>query len=124
MKKEEIDKLITESLSKDEAEFYKNLDNEGPIDMLKGVYTGKLTWVMVLTSLVHIAAFAIAIYFGYKLFVAESTAEMVQYGSIMFIALLFASMIKIMHWMQMYKNSVVREMKRLEYQIAALMEKL
>ena len=28
MKKEEVDRLITESLSRDEAEFYRNLDKE------------------------------------------------------------------------------------------------
>jgi hypothetical protein len=33
-------------------------------------------------------------------------------------------MIKLWTWLQMQKNSILREMKRVEYQIAVLMEKI
>jgi len=33
-------------------------------------------------------------------------------------------MMKLWHWMQMDKNSILREMKRMEFQIAVLSEKI
>jgi len=124
MKKEEIDKLITESLSKDEAEFYRSMDgDEGLFEMLRGLYTGKLAWITGIMTFVHLVITIIAFYTGYLLFTTENVGDMLQYGSIMFIALLFGAMIKIWTWMQMNRNSILREIKRLEFQVAVLVEK-
>lgn len=123
MKKEEIDKLITESLSKDEAEFYNTLEgDEGLFKSIGSLYAGKLAWMAVVMTIVHLVVAVIAFYSGYHLFTSESSEAMLYYGSIMFIALIFASMIKLWTWMQMNRNSILREMKRLEYQVAVLME--
>jgi small-conductance mechanosensitive channel len=125
MKKEEIDKLITESLSKDEAEFYKNLEGEeGLLKSISGLFSGKLAWLTIVMIVVNMIVVIIAFYSGYHLFTSESTAEILHYGSTMFLALMFASMIKLWTWLQMQKNSILREMKRTEYQIAVLMEKI
>ncbi|MCA1802741.1 MAG: hypothetical protein LC662_09805 [Rhodothermaceae bacterium] len=124
MKKEEIDKLITESLNKEEAEFYHNLEEEeGLWKSIGRLYTGKLAWITAVMSIVHLIVAVVAFYCGYKLFTAESTIEILRYGSGMFLALMFASMIKLWTWLQMHKNSILREMKRMEYQIAVLMDK-
>lgn len=125
MRKEEIDKLITESLSKDEAEFYNNLEGEeGLLKSVTGLYSGKLAWMATVMTIVHLLVVIVALYSGYQLFTSESTVEILQLGSIMFIALMFASMIKLWTWLQMQKKSILREMKRIEYQIAVLMEKI
>jgi len=124
MKKEEIDQLITESLNKDEAEFYRSLDgDQGLFQMIRGMYKGKLAWITGVMTFVHTIITAIAFYTGYLLFTTDNTADMIQYGSIMFIALIFAAMIKLWTWMQMNRNSILQEIKRLEFQVAALMEK-
>jgi hypothetical protein len=73
--------------------------------------------------IVNFIVVAIAIYCGYQVFTLEESVEIIQYGMAMFLALMFASMIKLWHWMQMDKNSLLREMKRLEFQVAVLMEK-
>ncbi len=125
MKKEEIDKLISQSLSKDEAEFYKNLEGEeGLFKSMTGIYSGKLAWVTAVMAIVHLVVAVIAFYSGYQLFTAESADEMLYFGSIMFIALMFAGMIKLWTWLQMQKKSVLREVKRIEYQVAVLIEKI
>ncbi len=120
MKKEEIDKLISQSLSKDEAEFYKNLEGEeGLFKSMTGIYSGKLAWVTAVMAIVHLVVAVIAFYSGYQLFTAESADEMLYFGSIM-----FAGMIKLWTWLQMQKKSVLREVKRIEYQVAVLIEKI
>jgi len=123
MKKEEIDQLITESLSEDEAAFYRNLDEPGLFRSWGEIYSGKYGRIALIMSVVHLIVFIFAIYCGYKVFTLEGIVEIIQYGTLLFIALMFASMIKLWHWMQMDKNSMLREMKRLEFQVAVLMEK-
>ena len=123
-KKEDIDRLITESLNKDEAEFYDNLDEQGIFKMWFSLYTGKLGWWAILVTCFQIVFTVLAFYLGYKFFTVESGIEMARYGAGMFIAIMFVQMLKLWHWLQMDKNSILREMKRLEFQVALLMEKI
>lgn len=125
MKKEEIDKLITESLNKEEAEFYKNLEDEkGLWESFGELYTGKLAWITTAMTIVHSILTIVAFYSGYQFFTADTVAVMLHYGAILFLALLFGTMTKLWTWMQMQKNDVLREVKRGEYQVAALIELL
>ena len=124
MKKEEIDKLITDSLSKDEADFYKQFEEEDVFESWFGVYKGKQGWIAAVQSVVIIAAVVVAVFCGYRFFTVESTTELMRYGAVMFIAIIITSFLKLWLWMQMVKNSIVREMKRVEFQVAVLMEKI
>jgi drug/metabolite transporter superfamily protein YnfA len=125
MKKEEIDKLISESLSKDDAEFYKNLDHEeGVFKMWGGLYKGKTGWLAAVQTVFITIFVVIAIYCGYHFFTVESTPELLRYGAVMFIAMISIGMMKLWLWMQMDKNTILREMKRIEYQVAVLIERI
>lgn len=125
MKKEEIDKLITESLSRDEAEFYNMLDEQNIFAMWDSVYAGKNKWIAIIMSIFIVLFVAAAIYSGYIFFTAElSSVEMIRYGAEMFIFMMFTAFLKLWLWNQMDKQSILRELKRVEFQIALLMEKL
>jgi hypothetical protein len=124
MKKEEIDKLITESLSKDEAEFYRQFDEEDLMKMWVGVYKGKYGWIAAIQSVFITIFVVIAVYCGYRFFTVETTTELFRYGAAMFIAMMFTALLKLWLWMQMVRNSTLREMKRIEFQVAVLMEKI
>jgi len=124
MKKEEIDKLITESLSKDDAEFYKTLEQEeGILKMWGGIYKGKTGWLAVVQSVLITIFVVVAVYCGYHFFTVQTTPEILRYGAGMFLAMIVIGMMKIWLWMQTDKNAILREMKRMEYQVAVLMEK-
>jgi hypothetical protein len=102
--KEDIDRLITESLNNDEAEFYNSLDEQGLFRQILGVYKGTLGWYAVVTAIVHTIAVIIMVYCGYQIFTADSMVEILQYGSVLFIALSFGCMIKLWSWMEMQKK--------------------
>jgi hypothetical protein len=124
MEKEEIDKLITETLSRDEAEFYKTLDEENVFKMWSGIYSGKIRWIaMLLSMFIAIFAFA-AFYSGYLFFTVETMEEMIRYGAGMFICIIFTAFLKLWLWNQMDKNALLRELKRIEFQVAVLTEKI
>lgn len=124
MKKEEIDKLIEESLNKDEAKFYHELEEEGLFKQWGALYTGKLKGWAILTTVVQLIFTVATFYFGYQFFTATETGELFKLGGIFFIIFSATSMMKLWHWMQMDKNSILREMKRMEFQIAVLSEKI
>lgn len=120
---EEIDRLIKQSLNKENAAFYDSLDEEGFFSKVKSLYTGKFGWMAILMAFVHTGVVVVSIYCAYHLFNTTDAALMIQYGTALFLAWSFGAMIKLWHWMQMDKNTILREMKRLEFQIAVLMEK-
>ena len=120
---QEIDRLISESLNKEEAEFYASLEEERLPQKVKSLYSGKFGRMAVLTAIVHTIAVGVAVYCGYKLFTSPDVVEILRYSVVLFIAWSFGIMIKLWQWMQMDKESVMREMKRLEFQVAVLMEK-
>ena len=68
--------------------------------------------------------FGLFIYCIVQFFEVETTKELLKwgFGSIMFV--LGVSMLKVFTWMQMDKNALLREMKRLELQIASLAGRL
>lgn len=124
MKKEDIDKLIEESLNKDEAKFYHELEEEGLFKQWGGLYTGKLKGWAILITIVQLIFTVATFYFGYQFFTASETGELFRLGGIFFIIFSATSMLKLWHWMQMDKNSILLEMKRLEFQVAVLTDKV
>jgi len=124
MEKEEIDQLIEKSLSKEEAAFYNDLDQQGVFSMWFDLYTGKLGPWAILLAFFQLVFTVLAFWLGYKFFTVEGVEPMLRYGGGFFIAILFVQILKLWHWMQMDKNSILREMKRLEFQVAVLMEKI
>ena len=124
MKKEDIDKLIEESLSSEEAEFYHSLDEPGLFKQFVGLYRGKLALWVIWVTIWQLIFTAFAVWAGVKFFRAETTDDFFIWGAIMFIGLLFATFMKLWHWMQMDKNTIIQEIKRMEYQVAILTEKI
>ena len=122
MEKKDIDQLIKDSLSRENAEFYASLDEEGLSRKIRGLYTGKMGWMAIATGIVNIIAAVVSVYCLYQIFTVPGTTEIVRYLAILLVAWSFGCMVKLWQWMQMDKNSIIREMKRLEFQIAILME--
>ncbi|MEQ9265940.1 MAG: DUF6768 family protein [Balneolaceae bacterium] len=124
MKKEEVDRLIEESLSKSDADFYHNLDEQGLFKQWGGLYTGKLGRWAILVTTIQILITLVAFWLGYKFFTTEDSLLMARYGAGMLIGVIMNGLLKQWHWMQMDKNSILLEMKRLEFQVAVLTDKV
>ena len=120
---EEIDRMIKESLSQEEAEFYNELDEQNPIEMLGGLFHGKNGWFIIVINVVTLIAFVAFIYCLVQFLKVETTNELIKWGAGGFTAILTISMLKVFVWMQMDKNALIREMKRLELQISSMANK-
>ena len=68
--------------------------------------------------------FALSIYCLVQFLEAEEIREMLLWGAGMMVGLVMVGMLKMWHWMQMDKNALVREIKRLELQVGLLVKKM
>lgn len=121
---EEIDRLIKETLTEEEAKFYQELDEQNVLQMVGGLFRGKNKWIMVLMNFMTLVFFGLFIYCIVQFFEASNTKEMIQWATGSLIFLLGVSMLKIFAWMQMDKNALLREIKRLELQVSSLSGKI
>ncbi len=117
---EDIDKLIKETLTQEEAKFYNKLDEQNLFQMFGGLYQGKLKWLMVMVNIVMVAWFALFIYCAIQFFEVETTKELIKWAAIGFFSVMAVGLLKIFAWMQMDKNAIIREIKRLELQVSSL----
>lgn len=120
---EEIDQIIHEALSKEEAEFYDQLGEQSLLEMSLGVFQGKNKVIYILVTIMAFLWFVGFIICLLRFLEAESTREMMLYGAGGFWCILSVTAIKLWHWMQMNTNRLLREMKRLELQVSALAER-
>jgi len=123
-KMEEIDQLIKETLSKEEAAFYDSLEEQNLFDMVFGLFKGKNAWFLIITNIMIIGFLGLFVYCCIQFFNVESVEELIKWGFGSFVSLLSLSMLKIYAWMQMDKNAILREMKRLELQVMSLSGKV
>jgi len=121
---EEIDKLIKETLTTEEAKFYDELEEQNLLGMVGGLFKGKLKWILILMNVVNIIAFVGFIYCVVQFVNTDITNELIKWGVFGVVLLMMISMLKLFAWMQMDKNALLREIKRLELQISALSSKL
>lgn len=117
---EDIDRLIRETLTEEEAKFYDELDEQNVLQMLGGVYRGKNSWLMVLTNIVQLVFFALFIYCAIQFFKVEETNDLIKWGIGGIVTLFAQTMLKLFTWMQMDKNAILREIKRIELQVSSL----
>ena len=121
---EEIDELIKETLTQEEAKFYDELEEQNILEMVGGLFQGKNKWIMYLMNIMTLVFFGLFVYCLVQFFNTDSTNELIKwsFGGLMF--LLGVSMLKVFAWMQMDKNAILREMKRLELQVSSLSGKM
>lgn len=121
---EDIDRLIKETLSKEEAKFYDELDEQGVWGMIIGMFSGKNKWIIVLMNIMTLVFFICFLYCLVQFFSVDDTKALIQWGIGSLAFLLGVSMLKVFAWMQMDKNALLREIKRLELQISSLSGKI
>ena len=121
---EKIDTLIKEALTQEESKFYDDLEEQNIFQMLTGLFQGKMKWFIIIINIVSIVAFGLFIYCAIQFFNTDVTNELIKWGVAGTFCMLMISMLKIFVWNQMDKNSIKRELKRIELQISFLSSKL
>lgn len=105
------------------------LENGKPIEfereesirqMMVQTFRSKLRWMVVFLWLESVVVCVAAVWSAVGLYRAREMKEVVVYATALVISTIFFVLVKVVGWQWMSKYSLMREMKRLELQIAAL----
>jgi hypothetical protein len=118
---DELDDKIREALRREDAELLKHFRSDPPlVDMMIETFRGRHVWLNTLGFLFTFIAFGLTLFCAYQFFHAEGTRAMIAWASGFLWSALSVAMLKIWFWMEMHRYSLIREIKRLELQVAHL----
>ena len=120
MNDHELDKLIKESLTAEEAAYYDELEDPNLLNKMSLIYKGKLKWIAFLQTFAMIVLFAFGVYAAIQFFNGNDIVLMLKWGFGAIMALFASSYVKLVLINHMYETNLLREMKRLELQLAHL----
>ena len=121
---EDIDQLIKDTLTQEEAKFYDDLEEQNLLQMIFGIFKGKNSWIVYMMSIVQVIFFGLFIYCAIQFFEVEAINDLIKWGILGSVALMGSCMLKLFSWMQMDKKAIIREIKRLELQVSSLSGKI
>jgi hypothetical protein len=115
-----IDSAIRDALSKEDAEFLARFDDSNPISEALGTFSGRWGAMNIFAALMSFALFGVFVYCGWNALTAADARTAVIWSTGAIWTSLAVAMLKIYFFMEMNKNVVLREVKRLELQVARL----
>jgi len=118
MNEEEIKKII------DSPEEYDELKEESYISWAKFWFKRTQPWAVILVFVHFFFFLALAILSGILFLISNTTKYQIMYAAFFICLLLIGYMIKVFAWIMVSRNSIKRDIKRLELRIAELNEAL
>ena len=116
-----LDQAIRQALSAEDAEFLARFEKEAPLhEQVLGTFSGQWGALNVFGALLTFAIFGVLLYCVWNLFQTTDVRATVLWSAGALACATFVGMLKIWFWMEMQKNAILREVKRLELQIARL----
>jgi len=120
-----IDELIHEALSQEEAQYYDQLEKEQSLlDEGLALFKGKRGWISIYVGIVMVAMMVGGVYCIVEFFRADEIKELLTWGGGFFLTMLAIAALKLYAWMQIDRNAIIREMKRLEFQVSVLVKEV
>ncbi len=117
----DLDKKIQEALRNEDAELFEEFSAEPSIfEMLMETFRGRYRWLSVMVVFWSVVFMVLGVLSAIKFFNAEATRDMLLWAAACVICISGVSMMKVWYWMELNKNALTREIKRLELQIARL----
>lgn len=115
----DLDTMIDEALDADERELLRSIGEEpGFFSQAFGVFRGPTAWVNALLMVVQTALFIAGIWAAWNFFEAGDALSAIRWGLPAAVLLLMALIIKLSLWPTMQTNRIMRELKRIELQVA------
>jgi len=115
---DDLDRKIEEALNEEDRRLFSQFGEQGIFGQVGSLFQGKLGWISMITFVVATVMFAIGAWAAWKFYMADDVIAMLKWGGLAWIGFMAQIMIKLWSWMRMESNRVLREVKRLELQIA------
>jgi len=119
-----IDDKIREALGQSDPAESPTTTEASIFQLIGDVARSRQRWLSAWAMLVSLIIFGLTVFAAVRMFQAPDVRETLLWAVGALVGMLAVSMLKIYFWMQLDKYSVLRELKRLEAQVARLAEKL
>ncbi len=116
----EFDDKIRQALQAESDNVWKDVEEQGLFEQALDVMRGKHRFLTVIANVVIAVFFAMMVYCVVRFFDAQTTRTQIAWSVGFLASNMVVAMLKLWFWMQMDKNTVIREVKRLELQVATL----
>jgi len=121
----DIDEKIREALREEDSELLEHYRNEQSIpQMVIDSFRSRHRWCVVLVFTISTVFFLLEFVVAYQFFHAESTRAMIAWATGFVVCAMIMYMMKVWYWLALNKNSLAREIKRLELELANLSRRL
>jgi len=119
----DIDKEIREALDAEDREWFDKLGEPSlPMQVIESFKT-QSKWIILWAISGGLVMMAVCVFSGIKLYHAQEPRELVHWAAVFFAAFLMVMAMKIWYWMELQRNVLTRELKRLEMQVTRLSQK-
>ncbi len=116
----EIDELIQQALTKEEAAYFDQMGQQNIPEQLFGLLKGKNSWMNWVVFGMHMIFLGVAVWTFMHMLETDVIGDKLEWMFYTIACFLVMVMLKLWGWNQMDKNATIREIKRLEYQISLL----
>jgi hypothetical protein len=115
-----LDAAIRQALSAEDAAFLAKFEDESPLHEALGTFSGKWGAMNAFAAIVTFAMFGAGVYCAWTAVNATDVRQTVLWTAGALFAMLAVAMLKMYFWMEINKSVTLREVKRLELQVARL----
>ena len=114
----DLDQMIDEALDAEERELLRTIDEPGFFSLAFGVFRGPSGWMSMVMMFWQSVLFIAGIWAAWHFFEATEPVTQLRWGLPAMLLLIFAGMLKMALIPRMESNRLLRELKRIELQIA------
>ena len=114
----DVDDLIDEALDAEERELLRTLDEPGFFRQAFGVFSGPTGWMSMVMMFWQVVMFIAGIWAAWHFFEATDPVMQLRWGLPAMLLMIFAAMLKMALIPRMESNRLLRELKRVELQLA------
>lgn len=123
----DLDRKIKEALSAQDAELFDEFSGEqGMFEMVGESFKGRHRWLVVLVTIYSVVFFVLAVVTVVQFFKADvaNTRDLLMWATAFVFCVNAVAMLKMWYFMELNKNTITREVKRVELQLARLAKRL
>ena len=117
----ELDRKIRDALQAEDPDLAAEFDTEPSVfEMLAETLHGRRRWLSLLGGFLTLAFVILGVVSAVQFFRAAETRDLLMWAAACILCTSAVSMLKVWYFLEMHTNSLLREIKRLELQVARL----
>jgi len=116
----DLDDQIREALDEEDRALMEEFGEQGIIGQTFSMFQGKQGWIAAATVIASLGLFFVALFAAREFLAAPTIESKLHWAALAWGMLISISLTKIWFWTRMESNRVIREVKRIELQIARL----